>query len=947
MIPAPVDLHGLEMLAFGPFRLFPESRMLLRGEVPLAIGSRALDILIVLARRPGEIIPNAEIASLVWRDMHVDESNLRVHVAGLRKAMSGAEYVVNVPNRGYGLALPVTYHGPTMAAPARRHFPLPIAHVLGRGDRVEETLRALQMRRLVTLVGPGGIGKTTLALAALEALPAEAGRLDFFADLAPMGAGRLNAAGLAALLGFPAQADDPLLMLKTRLGAAPALLMLDNCEHVILQSASLAEALLRAAPGLRILATSREPLRAEGELVLRVPGLALPPEGADEQAMLASPAVALFLERAASEPEGLAAARDDLPSVTAICRQLDGIPLAIELAAARAGAFSPRDLLARLGDRLNLLTRGRRTALARHQTLRAALDWSYDLLTEAEQRLLGALSFFRGEFSLACAGAVAFDELGGGVAAIDAVSSLAAKSLLSVRMSNGAARYRLLDTTRVYVSDKLDPCMARRYANRHARYCLLLIEELDAELHASAIAKAAQEKIRGLDDLEAGLAWSFSPDGDSRTGIDLTIAALPVWLRLSLYDDCIGWVERALDALEASPAPDDESRMKLYTALGLPRLPKPGRPSGAAAWQMVLELAEKLGNIAYQLRALRALWGAAGNRGAIGEAIFLARRFQALAEGSDMADRLVGKRILAVSLHQVGRLELARLLGEQVLAGFLALSPDSLSTLRLRYPYDLMVEMRTTNARVLWLQGHTDEALTCVERNIAEAQREGHRVSLSYALMHGAAPLALYAGELEAARRYIALLRENTALRALDAWHLHADCYDGILLILQGQAADGLERLRLSGAALAKGGFMLSRPAFLSYQSLALNQLGRHGEALRAIDEALELSRQGGQLWLLAELLRQRAQSMLHLDRFAEAEALLQEALEVARAQGALAWEMRVAQDLAALWRRDGRQREALDLLVQIHGKAGEGFGQPPLLALETLLKELGAPGVG
>jgi len=391
--------------------------------------------------------------------------------------------------------------------------------------------------------------------------------------------------------------------------------VLDTCEHVIAAAAAMAEAVLRAGSAVRIIATSREPLRAEGEQIYPVPPLAVP--GAEGDDPWQYGAVRLFAERARAAEPHFAPERRVVAMIAAICRRLDGIPLAIELAAARAATLGIEELSVRLDDRFQLLIGGRRTALPRHQTLRATLDWSYDLLAEPERETLRRLAIFAGSFSLEAAGGVVASP---GVAPSDVdddVSSLVAKSLVAAEIDGAVARYRLLDTTRAHALEKLTESGEReRLARRHAEYYRDLFERAEAEWETRPTAEWLADSGRRIDNLRAALDWAFSPDGNSSIGVALTAAAVPLWMQLSLMEECRGRVERALAAIESGAALDSQREMKLLAALGTSLVYTRGAVAEIGEVGIkALEIAESLGDAEYQLRSLWSLWNFYTNSG--------------------------------------------------------------------------------------------------------------------------------------------------------------------------------------------------------------------------------------------------------------------------------------------------------------------------------------------
>jgi len=388
------------IFVFGSFRLIPAQRMLLDDGKPLRLGSRALDILIALVERAGETVRKDELIARTWPDTVVDEGALRVHLAALRKALgdgrAGKRYIANNPGRGYTFAAPVTREHPHPAAAmpdgpsAAANLPVPLTRIVGRGDIIAALAMQLAQQRLLTIVGPGGIGKTTVAAAVAQALFRSYADGVWIIGLASLDDPDLVPSALSTALGISPSGTNPVSGITAWLRDKHAVIVLDSCEHVIGAAAALAEAVLKAAPGVRILATSREPLRAEGERLHRLASLDVPPAVGDlkPDEALGYSAVQLFNERAMAAATGFTVDDANVAAVLEICRRLDGVPLALELAAARLDVFGVRELAAHLDDRFRVLTSGRRTALPRHQTLGAMLDWSYNLLPATEAAVL-------------------------------------------------------------------------------------------------------------------------------------------------------------------------------------------------------------------------------------------------------------------------------------------------------------------------------------------------------------------------------------------------------------------------------------------------------------------------------------------------------------------------------------------------------------------------------
>ena len=457
-------------------------------------------------------------------------------------------------------------------APSRppTNLPEPISGLIGRDAELGEILDLSASHRLVTLTGAGGIGKTRLGFEAARHQLAKFADGVWAIELAPLSDPDLVPVTVATALGLElASGTASPQSVANALRSKQLMLVLDNCEHVVDAAAQMAEALLRASPAVRVIATSREPLRSEGEWLCPVPPLAVPPDdGPASEDPLRYGAVQLFHERARAATANFASDARTASAIAGICRRLDGIPLAIELAAARAASLGIEGLAAGLDDRFRLLAQGRRTALPRQQTLRGTLDWSYELLTKPERVALHRLAIFMGGFTLGDAKAVATDD---GVSASevdDCVASLVAKSLVTADFGDGTPRYQLLKTTRAYALEKL--VQSGEFdvvARRQARHYLDLFERADREADARPTDQWLAGYVSRIDNVRAALDWSFSPGGDASIGVALGAAAVWLWMHLSLMDECRARVERALAAIDAGTGRDAHREMRLDAAL--------------------------------------------------------------------------------------------------------------------------------------------------------------------------------------------------------------------------------------------------------------------------------------------------------------------------------------------------------------------------------------------
>jgi predicted ATPase/DNA-binding winged helix-turn-helix (wHTH) protein len=927
------------------------------------IGGRAFDIIEVLAQSAGQLVTKDELMDRVWPGAIVEDNTLQVHISAVRKALgsyrgmlkteSGRGYrllgdwsirhhrptgpsIVAFPKSGNAVPLPSMREAPEATA---SNLPVLITGLIGRSASLPLIRELLSAYRVVTLTGPGGIGKTTLALHVACEL-----RTDFdgswLVELASLSDPELVPSAAAAALGLKLGDINSSESVARAIGATRLLLLLDNCEHVVDAAAELAETLVRHCPRVTILATSRETLRIEGEYVYRVSPLDVPAltvEKPDD--LLGHSSIELFIARMQAQDSSFTPDAATLPVVAEICRHLDGIPLAIEFAVARAATLGLPQIAAMLDDRFRLLTSGRRTAIPRHQTLRATLDWSYELLAEPERILLRRLAAFIGPFALEAISAVVTGPELAASAVLGGIAGLIEKSLLQVEISGATARHRLLDTTRVYALEKLHSSGEfQTVVRRHAEFYRDLFDRAEAESETRPIADWLEDYGWRIHNLRAALDWAFSPDGDVSSGVALTAAAIPLWMYLSLMEECRYRVERALGASAGGFGEDARSEMRLNTALAASLMYTRGAVlEVGAAGTTALEIAESLDDAEYQLRSLFGLWSFHINSDQQRVALHLAHRFRALAaKRSDPNDGLIAERMIGTSQYLLGDLITARHHLERVLAHDVAPAPEWRI---IRFEVDQRVAARAYLARVLWLQGLPQEAMRTAESSVADARVTNHAISLGLALAIAACPLALRTGDLTMAEYYAEMLLDHSTTHALARWRVFARSYQAMLVIQRGELGPGLQLLRAALDDQARAGFLPRLSAF--HLAEALGRAGQVADGLAVIEEAIVRAERSEEGWSIAELLRIKGELvLLHAEpRAAAAEGIFRQALDYAHRQGALSWELRCATSLARLQRDQPQSDEAFELLASVYNRFTEGFDTADLKAAKALLE--------
>ncbi|MFB9949112.1 winged helix-turn-helix domain-containing protein [Rhizobium puerariae] len=919
-----------DIYSFQGFTLSAPQRALYEGSQPIRLGTRALEILLLLVSRAGELVSKEELMARAWPDTTVDENALRVHLSAVRKALgetSGgvSRFILNETGRGYRFVAKVV-RNPVSASPQETgraspplYLPSNLSRMIGRDEIVAGLVALFPERRLLTIAGPGGIGKTTVALAVAHAMASSSSIRVCFVDLAPLSDPALVAGALASQLGLAVSSGAPEQAVLAALRGEPVLLVLDNCEHLIDVVATLTESILQGAPDVMLLVTSREPLRADGEWVYRLPTLQVPSPAAkiSVEEALAFPAVQLFCEKAVASSDSFVFTDDEVLPVIDICNRLDGMPLAIEMAAARMDILDVRDLALRLDDRFALLTRGRRTALPRQQTLRATLDWSHDLLGEREKAVFRKLSVFRSSFPLESAVAVCTGPDLSEADVFDALTALVAKSLVTMDRRDRTVLYRLLDTTRFYAADKLALSGEQGEAfRRHAIHCVNLFADPTASWDGKDPRQWLAIHSWRVDDLRTAFDWAFSAHGDPAIGLALVVASAPLWFHLSLPNEYLAIARRAKKVIAGTDLEGSVAELELMASFGHALWHTSG-PVGDMddAFRRSMEIAEAQQLEAHGLRAVWGLWACNILAGNYAESLTLARAFEAPAyKSGDLANIQTADHMLALSHHFMGDQKRALDLLNRVIAGDEAPA-------RANHTNHAQVDGRTATLallmRILWLTGHADRALQVARDCAADVLSLDHDLSICYGLAIGCIPVAIWTGELDLARGLNVHLAERTKRRGLRHWQIWADGFEIALGSHRSLPGDG-------------SGMQDETFATLSPRTVGGNALAR-------------LARERD-LWCAPELMRLKAEELLETGAEAaaeNAEAKLREALDLAGRQGALAWGLRIATSFARLLDYRGRRAEAKEALGGVLARFEEGTATSDMTKARALLKTL------
>jgi len=589
----------------GPFRLDAKLGALTRAGVPEVLGARAVAVLTVLVESAPGFVSKRQLIDVAWPDVIVEESNLAVQIHAIRRVLAqapgGDRWIETLIGRGYRFTGPVSASAPEVSGEreeaSKSNLPEPLTSFVGRERDLVEIKRLLATRRLITIVGMGGIGKTRLALqAAGEVIGAYRGGV-WFVDLGSTRDNSLVPTMVAQALGVADRADKSLIdALCQHLRDLQVLLIIDNCEHLLGGCAPLIDALLKATSQTTVLATSREPLRVTGEQLYPLPPLSVPAANANITVLQRSEAAQLLVERLRQQLPDFTLTSDRVSAIAELCIHVDGIPLALELAAARARSLSIEQINARLSQRFRLLTSGPRAALPRQQTMRATLDWSYDLLSEDERVVLRRLAVFPGSFTLEAACALASDATIDEFAVIDVLSQLTARSLVIADTSAGAARYRLLETMRAYANEKLiEAEEASLLARHHAEYVANLFDRAPNDFLRLPDARLREIYVPEIEHVRIALDWTFAAEGHAPPGIRLAGTSGPLWAMLGLFSEGARRAEMALAHVGPGTPMRDEALLWRQFGRLVDETPRRAQPAFERAAALYRQLEDPVG----------------------------------------------------------------------------------------------------------------------------------------------------------------------------------------------------------------------------------------------------------------------------------------------------------------------------------------------------------------
>jgi predicted ATPase/DNA-binding winged helix-turn-helix (wHTH) protein len=938
-------------ISFGPFQLRASQRLLTREGVVVELGARAYDILLALASAPNEVLSKEDLIARVWPEVVVEEGSLRFHMNSLRKALGdgkeGARFIKTLSGRGYCFVAEISRGSVQRIAPLTAPSGLPHANlpnrlnrIIGRDEEVSQIAAQLRSSRLLTIVGAGGIGKTTVAIAAAHALNDEFTGAVLFADLGMLADPHLVTTALASMLGLPVGAGDAQASLIAFLRDKRALLVLDTCEHLVEAVAVLASRLLGAAPDVYILATSREALQIEGERVYRLGPLASPPNDivASAEAIRAFPATCLFLERAIAHDTHLDIDEADAPVVAAICRKLDGVALAIELTARRVESYGLRQTAELLDQHLTLSWPGSRTAQPRHRTLQATLDWSYALLSEIERAVLRRLAVFVGHFTLDAAVDVVSGSDLDRSDVFAALDGLVAKSMVVTRPIGAMLRYRLLDTTRAYaIAIPLEPQERNDLAVRHADYYGRWLAQSAGDWASKTTGAERAVYFAALNNVRAALEWCFGADGNIAEGVKLAAAAGPALLAMSLMPEALRWTQRAIQALDDSTR-GGVDEMHLQAVFGMVATHLHGKVDAVlVALNRGLEIAEGRGDVVNQVGLLSMLRTFYFRSGDFNTAHAYARRCKSAADTiQDFAASAQARSILGRSLHLAGELDHAH---AELDASLVDWARAGRTTIYLSH--ELHFPSEVTMARNLWLRGYPDQAAERARSVIESAVRTDRAAALVVAL-GWAVSVFLWNGEWDQAQEHVDALIYQAETHSLGPFVAAGQARRGELAILRGSAEQGIEDMRASLATIHSIGYEVLTTEFNISLVRGLAAIGREVEAHELLKLTIRSVEINGDALYMPELLRVKGNLLLGNPQLShQAHACFWRSIETSRLQGARGWELRTATDLARAMAFDQNFDGARRLLQPVLGAYVEGLDFTDIREAKRLLEKI------
>lgn len=908
-------------LRFDIFEMDPTRRQLLKNGRPIALGSRAFDLLLFLARHRGEVLSSDAIVRAIWPDTHVDKTNLRVHLSAIRKCLDDEvdqpRFITNIPGRGYRFSADISSATKTVEQDASRlkFTPPPLLSTLiGRSATISDLAEDLFRHRLITIVGPAGIGKTSVALAAANAVVNDFDEGACFVDLAVASSEEEVLRTIASTLQLTSSIQDFGTAIVDRLSQSSILLILDNCEHVIDAVARFTARILPKAAGVHLLATSREALRASGEWIRRLQPLDAPKEDSslDIDEVLKYPAAQLFYQRALAVQRGFHPKLEDVSCLLRILARLDGVPLSIELAAAQTNVLSLEDIDDQLDQALILLKHGKRTARKRHHTLRAALDWSFNLLSAEESYVFIALSVFTGPFTRDAASSIAAEEALPPARVSELLASLVAKSLISCKTTKGATDFSYLHITRNYASERLELDQnVSQVKRRHANYLLSSFQAHASDVRQWALASLKSHSLN--QELNNALEWCLSGNEAILAG-RLAIASSPFWFWTGLLEQFILYGEQILTRLQDLPHQQQLTTLLLFH-VGSARLNANGPDARAKSFfEDAIESARFLGDIETEKRAVAGLFQFNIASGEYERSSECEDAFEELIRKSP-DDAFTVERMRLVDYLYRGRFPDAVSFANSVLS----LPSESSARGSSPFVFDLRIMALTCAAKSQWLLGCPTMATELTRRAIEEGIHSQHPQSLYFSIANAGFPIPFLCGNTALAGERLKLLKEVNGNFRQQRWLDFADVFTALLdggnpprIIKEATSGDRVVEEWLIARGVPEGHPLIDR---------ALNQ---------------------DTLWCAPDILRHDALRRWKINKsLSEVEGFFTLAIRKAQHQQALTWELRCATSFARILLESKETDRAYSLLNATLAKISDGYDTKDYIDATVLFSEI------
>ncbi|ANB76387.1 hypothetical protein AYM40_29580 [Paraburkholderia phytofirmans OLGA172] len=892
-------------------------------------GRSEADLLGLLVRGQEAFVTTDDLMLELFPDTGANESRRRLHLATLRRTLQDGGECVDVvaasgrrprqAARGRSEGSALQRDGHAVAEPRGRTFltgaiPEPNLPLIGRARDTEAASRGMLYGQCVTVTGAEGVGKTRLALEIAQNSAFADGVCWVSLEATNMPQAMLDVVGLQ-LCGDLSAGRGVFVQLKAQLADKEMLVILDGVDGAPLTAAELAEALLDAGDGIRVLATARRPLKTRREMVVQLAPLDVPAREASHGEILSSAAVRLFVAATRSAGSRFAAEEQNLAAVATLCRELGGIPLAIELAAVHG---DPMDGLVRFAEtHQQPLSAGANddTPTPCRGELAAIIDLSVRALNDPARIALRWLAIFDASFSAdgACdvLAAVGLDR----PCAAKALADLVARSLVIRESPAQAPRYRLRNAVRRCALEMLDASAERPAATHaHASYLCMHFDRMRSHWRDTPIVEWLLDFQRELAAFRSASAWARSISGDATLAVKLAVVATPYLFDLSLVDECRTCASDALNILESGAHTLEEAcqeKLQLLAAHGASIVYTHGPgPDARAAWLDVLALARKTGNREFELRALWGLWIIHRYAGEVRESLACAKEFSELCgEASTVPQKLIAARMEGISLHYAGRQAEARTILEPMIGA------DANEHLRwniVGQQIEWRVGSLATLARICWLQGDGAKALELAEDALRAALQHQNAISVCYVLAESLVPMALLSRQFEAAQCALTTLSEMASRFGFSFWLVCSKAYTEFLGLVREGDARAISSAQTTFNQLRGVGNMAGFLTLAGQLAHSLMDAGRHAEALAIVQEALKRAEANGEHWYTAELLRIKGELCAAANHKVDAACLFSIAQDRAGLQTSHAFSRRAALSLATLWHEQGRTEAAI-----------------------------------